>query len=426
MIRAKRFFILVVLGLLATMRGVHARDPFDIPASTPPRQIGAEYFGTHFHRLLPARGQNAFTEWPTATIGTIRLWDSYTRWADIEPRPGEFDFSRMDLYVAAAQARGASVMYVFGSPAPWASARPQEPGPYGPGSAAEPAEMAAWDRYVAAVVRRYKGRITHYELWNEPGFSDRAHDMQHVGKIFFSGSVAKLVELGQRARAVLDREDPQAKLISPGFDGDTARVSMYLAAGGGAFIDAMAYHFYVHSDAEFLDRRAVVRAAQARYGVGELPLFNTEAGFRSTGATAPEGAMLLARTMILGAFTGIERYYHYAWDNERLGMAGTAGGPAESRHREAFESVQRWLLGSTLLGCRRGQQQILVCEAQRKGQRIRIMWRPDGPPTSLWQPVGNENIVAAERAVAEEVPAYIAGDRGIVISRNPVAVITNQ
>lgn len=424
MLRLKRFMTLTVLGFLAMTRGADAQDLFELPASTPPRVIGPEYFGTHIHRLLPERGKQAFTDWPSVTIGSIRLWDSGTRWANIEPQPGNFVFGRMDLYVAAAEAHHASVLYVLGSPPAWASARPNEPSPYGPGSAAEPADMEVWERYVTTVAQRYKGRIAYYELWNEPGFIDYPIDTQRIGKIFFSGTSKKLVELGRRAREILAKEDPAAKLIAPGFDGDTNRLVMYLAAGGGEFVDAMAYHFYVPSDKDFMQRRAIIKAAQVRYGVPSLPLWNTESGFPSTGDGNLDGATLLARTMILGAFAGIERYYQYAWDNGKMGMAGTAGGPAESRHREAFESVQRWLLGSTLLGCHRGPQQILICEARRNDQRIRIMWRPDGPPTSVWRPAGDERIISVERALAEDGVAQ--GDGAILISRNPVAVFTRQ
>ena len=120
--------------------------------------------------------------------------------------------------MSRVQENGASVLMVLGSPPRWASARPDEPGPYGPGCAAEPANLDDWDRYVSAVVRRYKGRITTYELWNEPYFSDIPTDRDQPGA-FFSGSVATMVNLARRTRAVLDRDDPKAVLLTPGFVG---------------------------------------------------------------------------------------------------------------------------------------------------------------------------------------------------------------
>lgn len=108
-----------------------------------PRVIGADLFGIHFHRLQLLPNEQAVpTAWPPLGFGMLRLWDSRTRWADIEPTRGDWRFNRLDYYVNEAAARGVKVLYTLGSTPQWASARPEEGCSYYPnGCSAEPRSM---------------------------------------------------------------------------------------------------------------------------------------------------------------------------------------------------------------------------------------------------------------------------------------------
>lgn len=426
--------VLVWALLLFGLRSATGADLYDIEASTPPRVLDARYFGTHLHRLVaPVEPGLRVTPWPAGQIDTLRLWDTTTRWADLEPARGSFRFERLDAYVAQALAHGAAPLMVLGSPPRWASARPFEPGPYGPGSAAEPDRLDDWDRYVAALARRYKGRIKTYELWNEPYFSDLPADRGQPGA-FFTGSVASLVELARRARAVLDREDPQALLLTPGFVGGVQRFDMFLSAGGGRYIGGVAYHYYADDDRGFIQLHRDIRAVMARHGLSGLPLYNTESGFaaRDEAARAPASdappdrttaAALLARSMVLGAFLGIDRFYQYAWDNGRSGMllpASLAATPSAA----AFAAVRRWLVGTTLLGCRLAPDGAVRCEGICGDDRVLIAWRAAGTgPTPLRLPA-NAQAIAAEHAVDRLRPIDLQAlrDTGVRLGVDPVAL----
>jgi len=417
--------------LLGPARGA---DLFDIPATHPPRVVTADYFGTHFHRLDHAVGGFPATAWPGDVVGSVRLWDSSTRWADLEPTPGRFDFARLDALVDQARAHHANVSLVLGSPPPWASARPNEAGPYGPGSAAEPRDLEQWDRYLSAIMRRYKGRISQYELWNEPYFSDFPADRQQPGA-FFSGSAASMVELARRARAAIDREDPQATLLTPGFVGATNRLDLFLKAGGARYVDGVAYHFYVEDDAEFVRLCADVRSVMLRNGLGSRPLFNTESGFAirgSEGQPLAEGqtpidrrraAVLLARSLILGAWLGVDRFYQYAWDNGRMGML-LPDGRTETDSLRAYAAVRRWLLGTTLQGCRSLAGGVVRCEGARGDDHLFIAWHEgpgDGGTFTMPRPF---RAVSIEDAVSGPMPVDRDASRSLSLPADgsPVAV----
>ena len=426
--------VLACALMLFGVRSATGADLFDIDASTPARVLDARYFGTHLHRLVPVAEPNPrTTPWPVGQIGALRLWDTTTRWADLEPVPGEFRFERLDAYVSAAQAGQASLLMVLGSAPRWASARPNEPGPYGPGSAAEPLSLDDWDRYVSAIARRYKGRIKEYELWNEPYFSDLPADRGHPGA-FFTGSVATMVALARRTRAVLDREDPQAVLLTPGFVGGVQRFDMFLSAGGARYVGGVAYHYYADADREFVKLHREIRAVMARHGISRLPLYNTESGFAARDddppvagdAAMPDRAMaaaLLSRSMLLGAFLGIDRFYQYAWDNGRSGML-MARTPDPTPSAQAFAAVRRWLLGTSLQGCRMASPDTVQCTGTRGDARLLVAWRTThGPPSTLQLPAFAQ-LRSVERAIepAEPVTPLAAASVGIAIGPVPVAV----
>jgi len=428
--------LLALTVLLFILRSAVAADLYDIPASTSARVINSSYFGTHFHRLVAEDGPNArTTPWPQGQIGTLRLWDSWTRWADLEPTRGAFNFTRLDTYVAKAKANGASLIMVLGSPPRWASARPDEPGPYGPGCSAEPANMADWDRYVSAVVRRYKGRITKYELWNEPYFSDLPADRNQPGA-FFTGSVATMVDLARRTRAVLDRDDPTAVLLTPGFVGSVQRMEMFLRAGGAPYVGGVAYHYYASEDRELIKLHNDIRGVMARYGLSQVPLYNTESGYAARDANAPAApvgstalpdrttaASLLARSMLLVAYLGVDRYYQYAWDNGNSGMV-LPETLAETPSATAFASMRRWLLGTTLMGCHLEPGDTVQCDGIRGGNRLLIMWRASGASPAMVRLPPSVQPVAAEYASDHRQPIDLAALResGILLGIDPLVV----
>ena len=136
--------------------------------------------------------------------GPVRIWDSGVQWADLEKVKGTYDWSKLDAMIDAAGKR--SIMLVLGHPPAWAA----KGGPDGrqaawmpAGSNRPPITMAAWRRHVEAVVTRYKGRVSLYQIWNEP-----------ADKRFYSGNLSEIGTICKVAYQVIKKIDKNAKVVS--------------------------------------------------------------------------------------------------------------------------------------------------------------------------------------------------------------------
>src|SRR5213593_4747912 len=88
-------------------------------------------------------------------------WDRFPLyWSQIQPTPnGSLDFSKSDAVVAADLSRGIKVQGVLLGAPDWATAGGK-------------VDTDAWARFVGAAVGHYRGRIAHWEMWNEPDMLD--------------------------------------------------------------------------------------------------------------------------------------------------------------------------------------------------------------------------------------------------------------
>ena len=155
--------------------------PATPPAVTPVSStaVTAQYFGMHVHNT---------NHWPSTSFGSLRLWDAGVTWPNLEPSKGQWNFATLDKFVALSEQSNVQVLMTLGFSPQWASARPNEACPYGPGEAAEPQDIQDWRDFIQAVATRYKGRIHEYDIWNEPSDPN-----------FFTGTPAKMVELASEA-----------------------------------------------------------------------------------------------------------------------------------------------------------------------------------------------------------------------------------
>lgn len=308
-----------------------------------------------------------------------------TTWGAIEPKQGQFDWHGLDTWVAASQAHGVELDYLFLNTPQWASTEPKQRCNRGPIGCAAPPTDVAWTEFVTALVERYKGRIASYEMWNEPNA---------IG--FFTGSAVEMEHLVSIAYPIIKSIDPSATVVSPA-PSSTGWPTPYdewldefLAAGGGKYVDVIAWHAYAGRanqpalpPEQILDQIQKIRAVMAKYGVSNLPLWDTEGGWGSDSQLPDERAQaaFLARWYLIQFTHGVARAYWYQWDNPKWGTLWREGA-GETPAGRAYARVYRWLDGATGSSpCAADKGGIWTCAICKGNAKYLIAWSVDGAQT---------------------------------------------
>ncbi|HKT88392.1 MAG TPA: hypothetical protein VJQ59_08145 [Candidatus Sulfotelmatobacter sp.] len=322
----------------------------NLSSSSSSTTIKESFFGADF---------NGFGTWPPtdgqhqiATLGGIRLWDDKVKWAQIETSKGVYDWSEMDKWISKAQAQNADVLYTIGDTPKWAGSIPKGSpcGPSGSYSCSAPTDVKTdgtgsdtyFSDFITALVKRYKGQIAYYELWNEPDC-----------KCFWSGTTAQIVRMGADAASIIRSIDSNAKILSPSAHGPTMKswFDDYVAAGGAANFDIVNAHLRgtnsTNKDPEaFLTMYDDVTAETQKRNLTKLPIWDDEHGIKKDQLTDhDELAGYVARSIILRAGVGLQRQYVYTWDQSSpYGLQGNESGTA-------WDVVAGWLIGHTISPC---------------------------------------------------------------------------
>ena len=341
--------------------------------------IPAEYFGLHIHRIAGT------TPWPSIPFGAWRLMDAYVAWPSLEPVKGCWNFEMLDKYVSYATDHRVELLLPLTFTPTWASARPTERSAYVSGNAAEPDDIEDWRNYVRTVALRYKGRIRHYEIWNEPNLSR-----------FFSGSVDQMINLAREAYAILKEVDSNNVIVSPAAtqgDKGLAWLESYFSKGGGNYADVIGYHFYVtpRPPEAMVPIALKVRDLMAKYGQENKALWNTESGWligsleqkvnpavvgfpkKWTPLSAAEASAYVSRSLILGWAAGIRRYYWYAWDNLEMGLIEPNSKKLKAPAL-AFKKTSEWLKAANIQYCQLWSRDIWVCHLVKNNRSAWLAW----------------------------------------------------
>lgn len=87
-----------------------------VPRSTPIRTPNSS--GTFFAMNVDYLTNG--TPWPELPIQTIRLWDTGTKWGNLNPTSTAYTWKNLDAQVNLAHANGSQILYTFGGVPPWA------------------------------------------------------------------------------------------------------------------------------------------------------------------------------------------------------------------------------------------------------------------------------------------------------------------
>ncbi len=327
---------------------MHANTPSYDP-------IPKSMFGMHTH--------NVTGHWPLTTTGTLRLWDTSTQWPNIEPNAPvsglhTYNWTQMDAYVAKANAEGAEIVLCLGLTPKWAIGAANLAGSesaYGDiYRTKRPDDMANWTAYVSAVANRYKsgssyGRIKYFEVWNEANTTP-----------FYNSSISDLVLLTSTARTQVKAADSSNMIVSPDFVGSSKGIYLgpnslndFLTAGGGSYVDILAFHFYVdpRRPEEMAVLAASIRSLAQSHGLGNIPIWNTEFGYFKLPTDVTDGYHYVARSYLVACATGVARSFWYAWDQNSTEQVQLANSTftALTNSGRAYNYVADWLIGAQLV-----------------------------------------------------------------------------
>lgn len=385
-----------------------------------PIQVNNSFFGMHI------RWGASTTPWPYTPVYTWRVITEETAWEGLEPRKGEWHFDMLDQAVSQAEMHGTEVLLTLGYPAPWAALDP-ELARNNMGAAQSPRDMADWENYIRTVAIRYKGHIKYYELMNEPLFTEVDKDV--VDKRYFP--VARMVEMARIAKGVIGQVDPNARIVSMSPSGNVfgiKRIDAFLSAGGGKYIDVVGFHYYTETAEDIPFLVAETRKVMKSHGLENMPLWNTESGFYVFDPQTParklapdespaydmtQGSAMISRSLILGAASGLDRYYYYSWDIPTMSLTSNKG-EAINDAGLAYITTVRWLRGATIEGCHSEDKRLWQCTLSRADRKAKLLWNTSGEVNvklpDEWHVLGYENIkgLYVDLAAAQTLSVGIA------------------
>ncbi len=302
--------------------------------------VSAQYFGMHLVKGQP---------WPTVPFGSIRLWDTDTRWQQMNPANGVYDFSTLDAYLALAHAHaGFEVVLVVSGTPNWISSDPTN------------------DAYC---ILKGSGTIT--------ATSERC-----VAQDFHVTAVGVV---------------PLAVVVSPSAQASGPDVSTlgdyFSTSGATTATDVIATHNYTYgsgccaSPEVLRGQWSVLRAALPAMASG-LPVWSTEGSWGDTALREPDPDMqsaYVARAYLLGWSLGYRRMYWYAWGNSwgrlwsQSGVNGCSDGGSgtgcTSPAAQAYAAVYSWMVDSTMTRPCTAAGSVYSCQ----------LTRPDGTTTlAVW------------------------------------------
>jgi hypothetical protein len=315
--------------------------------------------------------------WPGLGTQILRLWDTGTTWANLEPTKGAWNFTRLDMYVSymRTNAPNGNILYTLGQTPTWASSTPTISSSYGMGAGGPPTNMADWSNYVTTLATRYKGKIQYWELWNEPD-----------QRTMYTGNAAQLVQLATVARQALLAVDPNNKLVGPAFTvAGMSVMNSFLSSGGGPLIDIVGWHWYYSTNPESIGLDIDnLRGLMKTYGIDNKPIWNTEGAFQcdpsvmncsTAKPTLDQSQSVNARAMFIMATKGIQNFNYHLWEStDAFGQLVLSDYVTQTPAGVAFGEARNWLEGASLTDGYTVNGQVYAFQLKKGAANFVVLW----------------------------------------------------
>lgn len=161
----------------------------------------------------------------------------HTGWCRTELKRGEYDFAWLDKVVDALRALGIQPWFCVGFGNRLYTPQAAFPSAVGWIATGTPEGQEAWLRYVARLAERYRGRVRHFEIWNEPNGKSFWRPLQPDPRLY--------TEFVKLTAPVIRRAVSDAVIIGGAVAGmETKFFQGCLEAGLGEWIDKASFHSY--------------------------------------------------------------------------------------------------------------------------------------------------------------------------------------
>lgn len=236
--------------------------------------VTMEFFGVNAGLYNDADYQSECDELIAAGVKWVRMSPD---WGRIETARGVYDtafLDKCDDIVNRLTAGGVNILWVTAYTAPWASSMPGDP----KAKFYKPANWSDWGNYVNFIAQRYQGKISYWEVWNEPD-----------GGTFWKSTVQDYATLLQTASVQLRQVDVTNHILIGGFTGNGAGFLSTLLndSAVAGYFDIMNYHAYVDSP-NMVARYNEFTGVMSSKGIANKVIWITETGYSSGGTPSLE------------------------------------------------------------------------------------------------------------------------------------------
>ncbi len=317
---------------------------------------------------------------PDVPVGYLRLWDTETTWADIEPANGQFTWRKLEKQIQTAQRTDSRVMLVLGGTPAWA----------GNGSRQSPPKsIEDWRDYVRTVACRLGPSISAYEIWNEANLTT-----------FWTGTAKEMADLTSAAFEEIRKCNPSALVVA-------ANTTSRATGSFGTFypqylqelkarnwpVDAYSVHSYPTASGGANDRIRGIgqfKTMLALAGAPQTTIFDTEVNYGLAGLgegkvdlTGQNAMALMSRTYIDSARYGFASTFWFVWTatpDSKFGIQFTRQAEAE---KTAWRTTYDWLVGAQFQKCLETDEGLVVCQFSKGGGNFSLVWHGDVGSTPI-------------------------------------------
>ena len=234
--------------------------------------VPAERLGIGFEKLDRAvfEPERAYDKLGEIGIKWVRIQSG---WARTEKEPGVYDFAWIDSIVDNLIARVMQpwICLCYGN-AVYDDYAKDIFGAVGCPPIYTEEQREAWRKYVTAIAAHFRGRVRHFEIWNEP-------DGQHCWK-----KGVNATELGEFAVATakaLKAGNPDVYIIGGSiFTSPVGYLQQAFATGMGDYIDGITFHEYTYTEENVTQKVKALRGLCRLHGI-EADIIQGESGAQS-------------------------------------------------------------------------------------------------------------------------------------------------